>query len=379
MKALFYFGLLGLLIFEIAAVYFIMPFPGSQRINSLGLAYTLYHYRWVFRIVFVILIAIGFLPAFRKSKVWPSLLIVLVSVVTYFINAKMFAEAIFHQPKQVLFANQQTSKLPADAVVLVVANGNEAKAFPIRYIAYHHQVQTTVGGKKLLVTYCDVCRSGYVFEPLVNGKAETFRLVGMDHFNAMLEDHSTKTWWRQATGEAVAGELKGQTLPIFSSQQMSLAQFFTLHPNGTVMLPDPAFEKRYDQTGAFGKGKDTDSLTYTDTTSWKEKSWVVGVVAGHKSKVYDWNVLKQKNIINDTIGNIPISLVMLADEKSFFAFQRNKAESFVLRNDSLISTTSSYAITEVMLGKQFVSLQANQTYWHTWRVFHPHTTRYNAD
>ncbi|MGL4598633.1 MAG: DUF3179 domain-containing (seleno)protein [Bacteroidia bacterium] len=379
MKALFYFGLLGLLIFEIAAVYFIMPFPGSQRINSLGLAYTLYYYRWVFRIVLVILIAIGFLPAFRKSKVWPSLLILLVSVVTYFINANMFAEAIFHQPKQVLFANQQASKLPADAVVLVVANGNEAKAFPIRYIAYHHQVQARIGGNNLLVTYCDVCRSGYVFEPLVNGKAETFRLVGMDHFNAMLEDQNTKTWWRQATGEAIAGELKGQTLPIFPSQQMSLAQFFNMHPNGTVMLPDPAFEKRYDQTGSFEKGKDTDSLTYTDTASWKEKSWVVGVVAGNKSKVYDWNVLKQKNSINDTIGSTPITLVMLRDQKSFFAFQRNNAEPFEIRNDSLISPSSAFSIAEVMLGKHFVSLQANQTFWHTWRVFHPQSTLYHED
>jgi hypothetical protein len=48
-----------------------------------------------------------------------------------------------------------------------------------------------------------------VFSPVVDGRSETFRLVGMDHFNAMFEDASTHSWWRQANGEAIAGPSKG--------------------------------------------------------------------------------------------------------------------------------------------------------------------------
>jgi hypothetical protein len=55
-----------------------------------------------------------------------------------------------------------------------------------------------------MVTYCTVCRTGRVYGPIINGKKETFRLVGMDHFNAMLEDATTKSWWQQATWDARA-------------------------------------------------------------------------------------------------------------------------------------------------------------------------------
>lgn len=38
-QTLFYLGLIGLALFELAKVYFIMPMPGSQRIKSLDAAY----------------------------------------------------------------------------------------------------------------------------------------------------------------------------------------------------------------------------------------------------------------------------------------------------------------------------------------------------
>ena len=38
MKKIFWFGLIGLLLFEIANVYFIMPMPGSQQMDSIDLA-----------------------------------------------------------------------------------------------------------------------------------------------------------------------------------------------------------------------------------------------------------------------------------------------------------------------------------------------------
>lgn len=378
MKSLFYFGLLGLFLFEIAGVYFIMPMPGSQQMDTLALAYFLFRYRWFLRGIFAAMIAAGIVKTYRTSKWLPSILLVIVGFVTYFINTKMFAEAIFHQPKHLSFATAGATKLPPDAVVIAVSNGGVAQAFPIRYIAYHHQVQTNVGGKNLLITYCDVCRTGCVYQPVVDGKEESFRLVGMDHFNAMLEDKTTKSWWRQATGEAVTGELKGKQLPFFPSQQMSLAEFFTLYPNGLVMQADPDFVKRYDSEGSFEKGKDTDPLTRTDTASWKDKSWVVGIRSGQQSKAYDWNTLAQTRLINDTIGSTPIVLVLLTDAKSFFAFERPGGDEFALRNDSLVSASAAYPINSLPTGNQLKRLPANQVFWHTWRTFYPRSTRFGG-
>ena len=105
------------------------------------------------------------------------------------------------------------------------------KAYPIRFMSYHHQVQDTVGGMPLIITYCNVCRTGRAFLPVVRGQHERFRLVGMDHYNAMFEDATTGSWWRQSTGEAVAGPLKGQVLPEAESMQLTVKKLFELYPD----------------------------------------------------------------------------------------------------------------------------------------------------
>jgi hypothetical protein len=179
-----------------------------------------------------------------------------------------------------------------------------------------------------------------VFEPRVNGKKEKFRLVGMDHFNAMLEDATTKSWWRQVNGEAIAGKLKGQQLPeVYSTNiigRMAAVKSFITHHAGRS-----AFINKYDSTMKYESGASKSKLTGTDSLSWKDKSWVVGIKTSKASKAYDWNQLKMERMIQDTIGNTPILLVLATDNKSFFAFEKHAPEAHVdLRNDTLIFNNS---------------------------------------
>ena len=238
MKKYFWLGLIGLLLFEIANVYFIMPMPGSQQMNSIDLAYFLYKWRWIFRGLFAALIFIGLFNTQWKRKWLLFFPIAIVAAVVYMANFKMAADAMFKQPNQLLLVNAESNKVDSNRLVLGVSINGEAKAYPIRFLGYHHHIQDTVGGKPIMVTYCTVCRTGRVFEPIVNGKKEKFRLVGMDHFNAMLEDATTKSWWRQVTGEAIAGKLKGQQLPEVFSTQTSLADWLQLNPTSLIMQAD---------------------------------------------------------------------------------------------------------------------------------------------
>src|SRR5258705_2771147 len=101
MKRFFWFGMIGLLLFEIANVYFIMPMPGSQQMNSIDLAYFLYTWRWAFRIVFGLMIVIGlFTTKWNRRKKWLLILplAVLITVI-YMANFRMAADALFKQPK----------------------------------------------------------------------------------------------------------------------------------------------------------------------------------------------------------------------------------------------------------------------------------------
>ncbi len=381
MKNLFYFGLVGLGLLEILKVYFIMPMPGiSQQIESIDVAYFLHTYRWYFRIVFGIMILAGAASAFRIKRWWlPMLPLLVVVIIVYYFNFKMTAEAIFREPEKLSFHPKGEYLLGDTSLLIAVVYKGEAKAYPVRYIVYHHQVRDTVGGKPVMVTYCSVCRTGRVFEPVVNGKPENFRLVGMDHFNAMFEDVSTKSWWRQATGEAVAGPLKGSVLPEIESVQVSAGKFFLMYPFGVIMQADQSSTRSYDSLARFERGKSKSKLTGTDSLSWKEKSWVVGIQIDNKSKAYDWNELKEKRIVNDKVDDVPIVLVLSDDNQSFAAFERpSESEIFSIQHDTLRSANAAYDFSGKRVASDSAALKrvkAYQEFWHSWRTFHPETER----
>lgn len=375
MKFLFYFSLFLLGLFEMLNVYFIMPMPGSQEMNSIDVAYFLYNYRWFFRTTLVLMIIIGGVSVFRGRRIWiPILAIIPVAVIIYMFNFKMVADHMFLQPEKLDFASKTENTLTDSSIVVAVSQGVEAKAYPIRYIQYHHQVRDTIAGKPIMVTYCNVCRTGRVFEPVVDGKFENFRLVGMDHFNAMFEDESTGSWWRQATGEAITGDLKGKSLPEVESSQYTLSKFFSLHPFGKVMMAEVKSKDIYDTLGRFEKGKGRSHLTKTDSLSWKKKSWVVGVVVGDESKAYDWIELKNKRIIHDNIGSTPLVVALAADDQSFVVIERANNEQFIIRNDSLVSSTRKLDFAgRNANGDKARVLKSYQEFWHSWKQFHPNT------
>jgi hypothetical protein len=103
---------------------------------------------------------------------------------------------------------------------------------------------------------------------------------------------------------------------------------------------------------------------------------VVGVSHGKNAKAYDWNALKKMRVINDTIGTQRIALVLLPDDKSFFAVQRNSETPLTLHHDTLVVDTAGYPPAYLMDPNSPSRLPANQVFWHTWRTFHPNSTKY---
>lgn len=372
MKALFYLSVLLLIAFEIANVYFIMPMPGSQQMNSIDVAYFLYSWRWYIRIGLGLLVLYSFWRA-RFKRIWLPLLALLpLAYVAYQFNFEMTAERMFIQPTLVMNSSQH-NEVSLNRVVLGVSINGEASAYPIQYLAYHHQVRDVVGGQIVMVTYCNVCRTGRVFDPKVEDKGETFRLVGMDHFNAMFEDSRTHSWWRQENGQAIAGPLKGQVLAELPCTQMTLKQWLKHHPNSKVMQADTTYKEEYAHQKNYENGNKKGKLTRTDTLSWKDKSWVVGIQVGPYSKAFDWNELKAKRVINEHVGNTPIVIVLAKDDKSFVAFERPNLEKFSLHNDTLRSQVFRYNWYGIALDPGMSNLKrinAYQEFWHSWRTFH---------
>jgi len=380
MRTLLILCVLLLIALEFFLVYFIMPLPGSQRMNSLPLAYFLWHWRWVLRLLFAFA-AVFIAWRHPRARHWSALiLLALFAAVAYAFNGPMSASGMFAPVKNKQMATATENKVDSNLLVIGVSIGNEAAAYPIQYIAYHHRVQDTVGGKAVFVTYCSVCRTGRVYEPIVQGKPAEFRLVGMDHFNAMFEDQSTKSWWRQATGEAVAGKRKGRILPEFPSTQTTLQKWSELFPQTLVMQPDEGFQEVYDSLSNYETGKRKGTLTRRDTGSWKDKSWVIGIQIGDEAKAYDWNRLQKERIVHDLIGKTPVLLALSSDKNSFVAFSRsNPDQLFSLLQDTLYTNSHRFNFLGKSLQDSVPDLQkvpAYQEYWHSWKTFHPQTKKW---
>jgi hypothetical protein len=377
-KKLFYAGLLLLVLFELANVYFIMPLPYSQRVRSIDVAYFLYQRRWWIRgglglVMLVGLFSVARTPGWRRWLAIPAL--GAAGYVAYVTNFVMSADHIFLPPNHVALARLDKNTVEPGRLVVGVDLGGEARAYPVRFVGYHHQVRDTVDGIPILVTFCTVCRTGRVFSPTIDGKSESFRLVGMDHFNAMFEDRTTGSWWRQATGEAVAGPRKGRALRQIPSMQVTLSRWLAMHPRSLIMQPDSAFIDRYAESFDYEKGLSRSPLTGTDTVSWHDKAWVVGVTMKGESKAYDWNRLRREGVVNDVVGGQPIVVALSRDSTNFFAFQRPDTNRFKLRGDSLVSRGGIYSLA----GTGSIALKpifASQEFWHSWRTFHPDTKTY---
>ena len=383
----FFFAFLILAVTEILKVYFIMPMPGSQWQNNVELAYNINRFIWLSRIVGCALLAASLFFIFKESAAWKKILAVvaflLVAAVIYLTNFVMLADKMFYQPEIKLMLPTDGNKIEGERIVIGVVLNGEAKAYPVNIIGYHHQVLDTVGGEKLMITYCTVCRTGRVYKPQVNGKPESFRLVGMDQFNAMFEDATTKSWWRQATGECCAGPLKGNKLEEVLSQQMTLASWQSSHPQTLVMQPDPKFTGQYAGLKGYDDGSSRSSLTGTDTTSWQRKSWIVGVECAGGEKIYDWNLLKARKVIHDMVGKTPVVLFIGNDGQSFYVFETPKGEETLLeftsidslhqftdKNTGSVWNTKGACVEGKLTGVQLKPVAAYQEFYHSFSTFH---------
>ena len=98
-------------------------------------------------------------------------------------------------------------------------------------------------------------------------------------------------------------------------------------------------------------GESRSLLTGTDTSSWADKSWVVGVTLNGVSRAYDWNRLERERVIADTLGGRHFTIELAADSASFFAYAQDSSGTRV-------------------------PISASQEFWHSWRTFQPATTKY---
>ncbi|MBV1926761.1 MAG: DUF3179 domain-containing protein [Rhodobacteraceae bacterium] len=133
-----------------------------------------------------------------------------------------------------------------EPVITVEIDGAKPRAYPIRYLTWHEIVNDTVAEIPIAVTFCPLCNSGITFDRRVDGQVLTFGVSGkLRNSDMVMFDRETESWWQQAIGQAIVGDLNGTKLKSLPTWMESWAEFKARNPQGLVMAKPTAHQRAY--------------------------------------------------------------------------------------------------------------------------------------
>lgn len=191
--------------------------------------------------------------------------------------------------------------------------GNEARAYPLQILTWHEIVNDTIGDMPVTVTFCPLCNTVIAFDRRLDDKVLDFGTTGRLRFsNLVMYDRQTESWWQQATGDAIAGELVGRQLKFLPAQLISWADFKMTYPNGQVLSRETGFNRSYGQNPYAGYDNINSSpFLYRGPETPGQllpMARVITVELGDEAVAYPYDVLQEMPAINDTIGDTPITV-----------------------------------------------------------------------
>ncbi len=296
---------------------------------------------------------------------------------------------------------------PQEPVVLVRAGG-EARAYPLQILTWHEIVNDTVGGLPLTVTFCPLCNTAIAFERTLNDSVLDFGTTGRLRFsNLIMYDRQTESWWQQAGGDAIAGELAGRRLAFYPATIIAWEEFKEGHPDGLVLSRETGFSRDYGRNPYAGyddvnnspflfRGPETPGTL-------PPMARVLTVDLNGEAAAYPYDLLAQAQVVNDEVGDQPVvvfwqSGVASALDSSSIAQGRDvgSAAAFSPEVDGRPLTFRSVdgrvfdnetgstwnllgqAVAGDLAGRQLTPVVSINHFWFSWAAFRPDTRVYSA-
>ena len=129
--------------------------------------------------------------------------------------------------------------------VIAVELGGQPRAYPLRYLTWHEIVNDEVAGIPIAVTFCPLCNSALTFDRRGAGRTLSFGVSGkLRHSDMVMYDRETQSWWQQAIGTGIVGEMTGAELTQLPTWLESWGAFRARNPDGLVM-DEPPWRRQY--------------------------------------------------------------------------------------------------------------------------------------
>jgi hypothetical protein len=296
---------------------------------------------------------------------------------------------------------------PVEPVIRVQAGG-ETRAYPLQILMWHEIVNDTVGGVPLTVTFCPLCNTAIAFERTVNGQVLDFGTTGRLRFsNLIMYDRQTETWWQQASGKAIAGELTGTQLDFYPAEIIAWEDFKAAHPNAQVLSRDTGRNAPYGQNPYTGYDDVNNPPFLYEGPETPDQlppmARVLTVDQGGEAVAYPYDVLQAQHVVNDTVGDMPVAVLWEPGTASALdtgtvaggrdvgaanAYQRTlngQTLTFAFENGQIVDQQTGsvwnargQAIEGELAGQQLEPVVAINHFWFSWAAFKPETRIYQA-
>lgn len=289
--------------------------------------------------------------------------------------------------------------------VIVFQEQTDTHIYPFQILTWHEIVNDVVGGRPVVVTFCPLCNTAIVFDATVNGQALDFGTTGRLRFsNLLMYDRQTESWWQQASGDAVIGELAGNRLTFLPATIVSWTEAQRMFPNAQVLSRDTGHSRRYGQNPYVGYDNINGSpfLFRGDTPGQlPPMARVTTVALADEAVAYPNEVLSQVGVVNDQIGDTAVvviwqpGLASALDNSSIAegqdvgasgVFDRSlngQTLTFVKDGDNIVDeqTGSTWnifgqAVAGELARQSLTPLVKVDHFWFSWAAFRPDTRIY---
>ncbi len=144
------------------------------------------------------------------------------------------------------FDEYSDSSISDDVQAIVYTEGDRARVYPYNILNWHEIVNDTVDGQPIAVTFCPLCGSALVFDRTTSAGVTEFGVSGgLRESNMIMFDRNTETFWQQATGVAIIGELAGEELDLLPFQLLTVGEAKEKYPDGLIQSTDTGHSRDY--------------------------------------------------------------------------------------------------------------------------------------
>lgn len=203
---------------------------------------------------------------------------------------------------------------------IAFSRGDTHRFYPYQILVWHEIVNDTIPapsgvageGKRILVTYCPLCLTGFVLDPLVKGERVEFGTSGkLWNSNLVMYDRKTDSLWSQVLAEAIVGEMTGTRLNILPSDQVRFSDWRKQFPNGEVLSRETGTVRSYGSNpygGYFEPTRFAVSMAGGSDDRLPRDAFVFGIVIDGKAKAYPTELAQKAGEIVDTFQGRAIIL-----------------------------------------------------------------------